>query len=85
MPRLRADVTCSATEDGMVLLDGRAGRYWQLNATGALVVRAFLDGHDPEQIIDRLTQARPVTRERAAADVTTLLDQLTRAGLVTAR
>ncbi|MEU2872764.1 lasso peptide biosynthesis PqqD family chaperone [Streptomyces olivoreticuli] len=85
MSRLRADVTCCTTEDGMVLLDERTGQYWQLNATGAAVLRALLDGFTPEQITDRLTQTRPVDRDRAAADVTALVDELTRAGLVAAR
>lgn len=41
---LCAHVTACATEDGMVLLDERIGRYWQLNITGAAVVAALLDG-----------------------------------------
>jgi hypothetical protein len=82
MHRLRSDVTACATDEGMVLLDERAGRYWQLNTTGALIVKALLDGATPEQIAGRLAASRPVTAERAAADVTTLLDHLTRARLV---
>ncbi|MDJ1134490.1 lasso peptide biosynthesis PqqD family chaperone [Streptomyces iconiensis] len=67
----------------MVLLDERDGRYWQLNATGATVLQALLDGATPEQVTDRLAAARPVAPERAAADVAALIDQLTHAGLVT--
>ncbi|MFI9580581.1 lasso peptide biosynthesis PqqD family chaperone [Streptomyces sp. NPDC052236] len=84
MSRLRADVTACPTEDGMVLLDERNGRYWQLNATGALAVQALLDGATPEHVADQLTRTRPVSRERAAADVAALVDQLTRANLVSA-
>jgi hypothetical protein len=83
MSRLRADVSACPTDDGMVLLDERTGRYWQLNNTGAAVLHALLDGATPEQITDRLAAARPVTRQRAAADVTALLVALTRAKLVT--
>lgn len=83
MSRLCADVSACPTDDGMVLLDERTGRYWQLNTTGAAVLQALLDGATPEQITDRLAAARPVTHPRAAADVTALLDQLTRAKLVT--
>jgi hypothetical protein len=80
--RLRAHVSACPTEDGMVLLDERTGRYWQLNATGATVVAALLNGATPEQVTDRLAATRPVSRERVTADVTALLDQLTRANLV---
>ncbi len=84
MSRLRADVTACPTEDGMVLLDERTGHYWQLNTTGAAVLQALLDGAAPEHITDRLATARPVSRQRAAADVTALLEALTRAKLVSA-
>ena len=84
MSRLRADVSVCPTDDGMVLLDERRGRYWQLNGTGALVVQALLDGATPQQVADQLARTQPVTRERAAADVAALVDQLTRAKLVTA-
>lgn len=84
MSRLRADVTACITEDGMILLDERTGAYWQLNATGAAVLQALLDGATTEQVTDRLAATRPVSRRRAAADVTALLDQLTRARLVSA-
>ncbi|MFB8034006.1 lasso peptide biosynthesis PqqD family chaperone [Streptomyces sp. NPDC056004] len=65
----------------MVLLDERDGRYWQLNATGATVLQALLDGATPQQVAERLAAARPVTSERAAADVAALIDHLTRVGL----
>ncbi|MCQ4042625.1 lasso peptide biosynthesis PqqD family chaperone [Streptantibioticus rubrisoli] len=84
MSRLRADVTACPTDDGMVLLDERQGRYWQLNSTGALVVQALIDGATPEQVADQLSRVRPVSRERAVADVAALMDQLTRAKLVSA-
>ncbi|MEU1375975.1 lasso peptide biosynthesis PqqD family chaperone [Streptomyces triculaminicus] len=82
MTQLRTDVASCPTEDGMVLLDERNGRYWQLNATGATVLQALLDGATPEQITDQLVAARPFTRDRAAADIATLLDHLNRAGLL---
>jgi hypothetical protein len=83
MHRLRADVSACATADGMVLLDERDGRYWQLNGTGALVVTALLDGATPEQIAERLAATRPVTWEQAAADVHSVVGQLARQRLVT--
>ncbi|HEV7451226.1 MAG TPA: hypothetical protein VGO16_07530 [Pseudonocardiaceae bacterium] len=38
--QLRADVSTADTDDGLVLLDERAGRYWQLNYQQAA------DAHD---------------------------------------
>ncbi|MGY1577953.1 lasso peptide biosynthesis PqqD family chaperone [Streptomyces sp. MN13] len=83
MHRLRADVTACATGDSMVLLDERAGRYWQLNGTGALVVNALLDGATPEQAAERLAATRPVTPERATTDVRALVAHLVKERLVT--
>ncbi|WP_151485132.1 lasso peptide biosynthesis PqqD family chaperone [Streptomyces albicerus] len=84
MHRLRADVSACAADDGMVLLDERDGLYWQLNSTGAIVVQSLLDGATPEQIAERLAATRPVTRERATADVTALVSHLVRERLVCA-
>jgi hypothetical protein len=80
--RLRADVTTADTDDGMVLLDERVGRYWQLNQTGALVARLLLDGATPHQVAQALAERHPVSIEQAAADVTALLARLRAAGLV---
>ncbi|WP_371628255.1 lasso peptide biosynthesis PqqD family chaperone [Streptomyces sp. NBC_00341] len=79
---MRSDVACCPTEDGTVLLDERDGRYWQLNATGTTVLQALLDGATPHQVAERLASTRPVTSEQAAADITALIDHLSRAGLI---
>lgn len=83
--RLRTDVSTADTDDGMVLLDERAGRYWQLNATGVLVLRMLLDGAASHQIAQILADRHAVSTERAAADVAALLERLRTAGLVTER
>ncbi len=46
---LKPDVTATDTEDGLVLLDQRSGRYWQLNRSGATTLRLLLDGHTPRR------------------------------------
>ena len=80
--RLRAEVSTADTDDGLVLLDERAGRYWQLNPTGALVLRLLLDGVSPHQAAQTLADRHPVSTEQAAADVAALLEHLHTAGLV---
>ncbi|MBL1081079.1 lasso peptide biosynthesis PqqD family chaperone [Streptomyces actinomycinicus] len=80
---LRPDVTATATGDSLVLLDQRSGRYWQLNATGALVLCALLNGSTPEQVGQDLSHHYPVSAEQATVDVTALVQQLSTAHLVT--
>ena len=81
--QLRADVSTADTDDGLVLLDERAGRYWQLNSTGALVLRLLLDGAAAPQIAQTLANQYTVSIEQAVADVAALLEQLHIAKLVT--
>lgn len=80
--RLRADVSLVETDDGMVLLDERSGRYWQLNRVGGLVLRILLDGATPEDAAKTLATRYPVSRERAHSDVRALVESLHAARLV---
>ncbi|MER7922642.1 lasso peptide biosynthesis PqqD family chaperone [Streptomyces sp. NPDC096057] len=79
---LKPDVTVTDTEDGLVLLDQRSGRYWQLNRSGATTLRLLLDGRTPEETADWLTRHHPDAAGRALTDVRTLLAALDRARLV---
>ncbi|MFJ8648634.1 lasso peptide biosynthesis PqqD family chaperone [Streptomyces sp. NPDC093546] len=83
--RLCRDVTTCDTDDGLVLLDGRRGRYWQLNTTGAAILRALLGGARPEQVAEQLARRQPVTPEQAAADIDDLIGRLSHARLVERR
>ncbi|MEU4225038.1 lasso peptide biosynthesis PqqD family chaperone [Nonomuraea sp. NPDC026600] len=80
---LRGDVSAAHSINGMVLLDERTGRYWQLNATATLVLRALLCGAAPGEVAKRLTGNHPgLSAEQADHDVAGLLAALRRAGLV---
>ncbi len=81
--QFRTDVSTADTEYGTVLLDERSGRYWQLNPTGALVVRILLDGGSQADAITALTEEFEVAGPQAEQDVTALVDSLRSAGLVT--
>lgn len=83
--QLRADVATADTDDGMVLLDERTGRYWRLNRTGAVVLRLLLGGAVPRQVAQTLADRHAVRAEQAVADVVALLERLRTAGLVTDR
>ncbi len=80
---LRPDISTTNTDDGMVLLDERTGRYFQLNPSGALILDALVNGAELAQAARLLTQRYTVTHDRALADVTALIDHLRTAGLVT--
>lgn len=80
---LRGDVSAAHSINGMVLLDERTGRYWQLNATATLVLRALLCGAAPGEVAKRLTGDYPgLSAEQADRDVADLLTALRGAGLV---
>jgi hypothetical protein len=81
--RLSADVSYVETDDGLVLLDERAGRYWQLNRTGALILSTLLDGATPVHAAEILADRYTISVKNAIADVSALLEHLCAAGLVT--
>ena len=76
------DVTAAQSEHGLVLLDQRNGRYWQLNKTGAATLSLLLDGYSPAAAAARLTRDFPDASERAQSDVTALVETLEKAGLL---
>lgn len=80
--RLRPDIATTDTDDGLVLLDERTGRYWQLNPTGAHVLHALLEGHHPDQIAVDLATRYRIDSLKAQRDVTALTDRLHTAKLV---
>ncbi|MFE4359781.1 lasso peptide biosynthesis PqqD family chaperone [Kitasatospora xanthocidica] len=79
---LARDVTLTPIETGAVLLDGRRGRYWQLNATGSAILRKLLDGDSPDTLAVLMSEAAPVSRDQAHQDVMDLVDGLSAANLV---
>jgi Coenzyme PQQ synthesis protein D (PqqD) len=83
--QLSPDVVSCDTDDGLVLLDSRRGRYWQLNATGAAILRGLLSGAAAERIAAELSAKQPVSADQAVEDVVALVAQLTRAHLIEAR
>jgi hypothetical protein len=84
MIALAPDLVATDTEDGMVLLNERTGRYWMLNSTGARTLRLALDGRSAEEVAAELTAGSPQDASRALDDVRTLMGSLVRARLVVA-
>lgn len=80
--RLRPDVSVTSTAAGIVLLDERSGRYWQLNRSGSVALRTLLEGGTPSKAVQRLSSSYGIIPERAADDISALLDTLRHARLV---
>lgn len=84
-PQLRPDIASTATDDGLVLLDERSGRYWQLNATGTHVLQALLAGQPGQDIAAELATRHGIDLAQATRDVTAVIDQLHSAKLLNPR
>ncbi|MFC4908171.1 lasso peptide biosynthesis PqqD family chaperone [Actinomadura gamaensis] len=82
-------VAVPGPEDGerpsAVLLDGRSGEYWQLNATAHLVLQHLLEGASDADTARALVDAHPEAADRAAADVGDIITRLKTAGLLEVR
>ena len=81
--RLRGGVSLVETEYGVVLLDEDSGEYWNLNPTGAQVLRTMLAGGTAARAAEELTGDYAVDHDSATRDVRELLDALRSARLVT--
>ena len=80
--KLRDGVSTADTDYGIALLDEDSGQYWNLNPTGALVLRMLLDGGTSAQAVQALTEEYAVDADTASQDVEDLLGGLHSAGLV---
>ncbi|MFJ6053692.1 lasso peptide biosynthesis PqqD family chaperone [Streptomyces sp. NPDC092307] len=80
--RLRADISTADTDDGMVLLDERDGRYWQLNHSGTKIMKLLLSGHANHDVITSLVAEYHISHDRAEDDVTSFVRHLQNARLV---
>ncbi|AOS62357.1 lasso peptide biosynthesis PqqD family chaperone [Actinoalloteichus hymeniacidonis] len=80
---LAPDVSLTDVGDSMVLLDEKGGRYWQLNATGAMVLRRLLAGAQVAEIVETLSERHPAAADRVASDVEAIIEALRAAKVVT--
>jgi hypothetical protein len=80
--KLRKQVSTADTEYGIVLLDEDNGDYWNLNPTGALVVRTLQAGGSVADAAQRLIEEYGVEPDVARRDVDDLVEGLRSAGLV---
>jgi coenzyme PQQ synthesis protein D (PqqD) len=79
---LRDGVSTADTDYGIALLDEDSGEYWNLNPTGALVLRTLLEGGTSTEAVQALVERYDVDTDSASRDVQDLLGELCSAGLV---
>ena len=82
MLKLCSGISTADVEYGTALLDEDRGMYWNLNPTGALILRTLLDGGTVEQAVRALTDEYEVNRDSARRDVEELVRDLCSAELV---
>jgi Coenzyme PQQ synthesis protein D (PqqD) len=80
--KLRDGVSTADTDYGIALLDEDSGEYWNLNPTGALVLRTLLEGGTSTEAVQALVVRYDVDTDSASRDVQDLLGELCSAGLV---
>jgi Coenzyme PQQ synthesis protein D (PqqD) len=80
--KLRDGISTADTEYGIALLDEDSGQYFNLNPTGALVLRTLLEGGTPAQAAQELTEQYAVDPDTASRDVQELVTELCSAGLI---
>ncbi|MEU7472677.1 lasso peptide biosynthesis PqqD family chaperone [Streptomyces sp. NPDC044984] len=79
--RFDAHVSTAETDYGTVLLNERAGDYWELNPTATLVVRTLMDGGEIADAAAVLVREFDIERPQALRDVEALVRDLREAGL----
>jgi Coenzyme PQQ synthesis protein D (PqqD) len=77
-----ADVSTATTDYGTVLLDERAGAYWELNPTATLVVRTLMAGGEEADAVAALAGEFDIGLDQAKHDVQALVQELRTSGLV---
>lgn len=80
--KLRPGVVTQVFNGEMVLLDVAAGLYYDLNASGTLMLEQLLAGSAREDIVATVQGRFEVDAARVAADLDALLATLRGAGLV---
>ncbi|MGW7194718.1 lasso peptide biosynthesis PqqD family chaperone [Streptomyces chryseus] len=79
--KFATDVSTAQTEYGTVLLDERAGEYWELNPTATLIVRTLMAGGDEAEAAAVLADEFDVDLAQATHDVEALVRELRTSGL----
>lgn len=80
-----ADLSWRDVNGELVLVDTRRGDYHVLNALGARVFSAIVEGTDTDAIVARIADTHEVTPDQARHDVETFVATLVTKGLLASR
>ncbi len=80
-----ADLSWRDVHGELVIVDTRRGDYHVLNALGARVFTAIVDGDDTASIVSRIAETHDVTPHVAERDVEAFVATLAAKGLLTSR
>lgn len=81
--KLAPGVSFVEADGGAVLLDGGSGTYWQVNGTGALVLKALMETGSAEAAAEKLRSSFPESGADHETDVRVLVEKAESTGLVT--
>lgn len=83
--RLNKGVVLQEVDGQAVLVGtGRDAAYWRINGTALLMLKQLLDGDEVGEVIDAVTQAHDIDRDRVKADVDQLVGALVESRLIIA-
>lgn len=80
--KLAKGVVIAEADEGMILLDGRRGRYWHLNETGLRLLRELISGKSLEESAARVATEFGADEYKVVQDCRTLVRDLAKAKLV---
>jgi hypothetical protein len=80
--RISSDVLYTQVGNGIVVLDLKTRRFYDLDTTGARIWSLLMQDKDPEQIADQLEAEYDADRCSIASDINTLIDNLCDLGLL---
>ncbi|WP_328912031.1 MULTISPECIES: PqqD family protein [unclassified Streptomyces] len=83
MWQLREEAHLVLTDDGGAVLNEHTGRWTHLTSTAAAAVMLLCASVTREEAAEQYAEHYGLTSSRAAADITTVADALTAAGLAT--
>ncbi|MDP6958204.1 MAG: PqqD family protein [Planctomycetota bacterium] len=78
---LAKQVTLEFNEkQGGFLFDGKTGKSWTINPSGALILQGLIDGDPAQSIAEKLRERFQVTSSRAITDISDFRSTLLREG-----
>ncbi len=81
MIRFPEDVSVSRVDDEMVLLDGKSGKYFGINAVGRRIFELLSENPDKKAVLETLMEEYDVEEDRLRADIDRFLSELKERGL----